>query len=190
MLDDRNTGLCVITRACRSLILQIRSAPQFCAVTNRGNWRRTCWRGSAFTRSTGLSVKRWPVSNHRPLDIAEGQVDLPLQGYHHDAQQKTIMQQAEEFIRRFLLHVLPDGFRRIRYYYGFLGNRYRERKLAHCRELLGMPTPQPSALEIAKDYRETYEELTGSSLWQCPVCRQGRMLLPRCPQVQKKSCIS
>ena len=97
---------------------------------------------------------------------------------------KTIMQQAEEFIRRFLLPVLPDGFRRIRYYYGFLGNQYRERKLAHCRELLGMPKPQPSALEIAKDYRETYEELTGSSLWQCPVCRQGRMLLPRCPPRQ------
>jgi hypothetical protein len=59
---------------------------------------------------------------------------------------KTIMQQAEEFIRRFLLHVLPDGFRRIRYYYGFLGNRYRERKLAHFRELLGMPTPQTISL--------------------------------------------
>jgi len=83
---------------------------------------------------------------------------------------------AEEFIRRFLLHVLPDGFQRIRYY-GFLGNRYREQKLAHCRELLGMPRPEPPALETAKDYRERYEELTGSSLWQCPVCRQGRMLV-------------
>src|SRR5208282_3802850 len=49
--------------------------------------------------------------------------------------------QAEEFIRRFLLHVLPDGFQRIRYY-GFLGNRYREQKLAHCRKLLSMPTPE------------------------------------------------
>jgi Putative transposase len=82
----------------------------------------------------------------------------------------------EEFIRRFLLHVLPDGFQRIRYY-GFLGNRYREQKLAHCREVLGMPTPEPPALETAKDYRERYEELTGASLWQCPVCRQGRMLV-------------
>ncbi len=45
---------------------------------------------------------------------------------------------AEEFIRRFLLHVLPNGFRRIRYY-GFLGNRHREEKLAVCRQLLGMP---------------------------------------------------
>jgi hypothetical protein len=85
------------------------------------------------------------------------------------------------------LHVLPDGFQRIRYY-GFLGNRHRQQKLAHCRELLGMPTPEPPALETAKDYRERYEELTGSSLWQCPICRQGRMLvtqiLPRRPPRQ------
>jgi hypothetical protein len=40
-----------------------------------------------------------------------------------------------------------------------------------------MPTPETPALETAKDYRERYEELTGSSLWQCPVCRQGRMLV-------------
>ena len=50
---------------------------------------------------------------------------------------------ADEFIRRFLLHVLPDGFQRIRYY-GFLGNRYRAQKLARCRELLGMPVPEPA----------------------------------------------
>ena len=80
--------------------------------------------------------------------------------------------------------MLPEGFQRIRYY-GFLANRYREQKLAHCRELLDMPAPEPPALEGAKDYRERYEELTGSSLWQCPVCHQGRMLvieiLPRSP---------
>jgi hypothetical protein len=73
-------------------------------------------------------------------------------------------------------HVLPDGFQRIRYY-GFLGNRYREQKLAHCRKLLGMPSPEPPALATAKDYRERYEELTASSLWQRPVCHQGHMLV-------------
>jgi hypothetical protein len=49
---------------------------------------------------------------------------------------------AEEFIRRFLIHVLPDGFQRIRYY-GFLSNRRREEKLTLCRQLLGMPTVDP-----------------------------------------------
>lgn len=78
---------------------------------------------------------------------------------------------AEEFIRRFLLHVLPDGFQRIRYY-GFLGNRYREENLARCRELLRMPVCEPPALDATKDYRDRYEELTGASLRACPVCHQ------------------
>jgi hypothetical protein len=84
--------------------------------------------------------------------------------------------EVEEFIRRFLLHVLPEGFQRIRYY-GFLANRYREHKLARCRELLGMPAPEPAASEASKDYSERYKELTGSSLLECPVCHQGRMLI-------------
>ena len=92
--------------------------------------------------------------------------------------------EAEEFIRRFLLHVLPEGFQRIRYY-GFLANRYREEKLTRCRDLLGMPAPDRTASEVNKDYSERYEKLTGSSLWECPVCHQGRMLvievLPRSP---------
>ena len=82
---------------------------------------------------------------------------------------------SEEFIRRFLLHVLPDGFQRIRYY-GFLGNRYREEKLARCRQLLGMPACAPPASEATNDYLDRYEELTGSSLRECPVCHQGSMV--------------
>ena len=104
--------------------------------------------------------------------------------YRHHAQQKTMTLQAEEFIRRFLLHVLPEGFQRIRYY-GFLANRYREQKLAHCRVLLGMPVADPASSKASNDYRNRYEELTVSSLWKCPVCQQGRMLiieiLPKSP---------
>jgi hypothetical protein len=80
--------------------------------------------------------------------------------------------------------VLPKGFQRIRYY-GFLANRYRKQKLAGCRELLGMPASEPADSEANKGYSERYEELTGFSLWECPVCNQGRMLviqiLPRSP---------
>jgi hypothetical protein len=53
------------------------------------------------------------------LDIEEDKVTIRYKDYRHDAQQKTITVEAEEFIRRFLLHVLPDGFQRIRYH-GFL----------------------------------------------------------------------
>src|SRR5258705_6303201 len=132
----------------------------------------------------GRYTHRVAISNNRLLDIAQGKVTFRYKDYRHGAQQKTMTLEAEEFIRRFLLHVLPDGFQRIRYY-GFLANRYREQKLARCRELLGMPAPEPTASKASMDYHDRYEELTGSSLWQCPVCHQGRMLmieiLPRSP---------
>ena len=121
----------------------------------------------------------YPPGGHlhnRLLDIAEGKVTFRYKDYRHNAQQKTMTLEAGEFIRRFLLHVLPEGFQRIRYY-GFLANRYRVEKLAHCRELLDMPAPEPPTFEAANDYRERYEELTGSSLRDCPVCHQGHMLL-------------
>ncbi len=58
-----------------------------------------------------------------------------------------------------------------------LGNRYRKDKLARCRELIGMPKLEPKAATAAKDYRETYETLTGVSLCQCPVCHRSHMVL-------------
>jgi hypothetical protein len=121
----------------------------------------------------GRYTHRVAISNNRLLEIADGKVSFCYKDYRHDAQ-KTMTLEAEEFIRRFLLHVLPDGFQRIRYY-GFLGNRYRQEKLARCRQLLGMPEPEPPALELSEDYRDRYEELSGSSLRECPVCHQGRM---------------
>jgi hypothetical protein len=124
----------------------------------------------------GRYTHRVAISNNRLLDIAEGKVTLRYKDYRHEAQQKTMTLEAEEFIRRFLLHVLPEGFQRIRYY-GFLANRYRAQKLVHCRDLLGMPAPNRTASEVNKDYSERYEELTGFSLWACPVCHQGRMLV-------------
>jgi hypothetical protein len=72
------------------------------------------------------------------------------------------------------IHVLPDGFHRIRYY-GFLGNCHRTRKLARCRELLGMAPAAPA--EPPGDYRERFEALTGRSLRQCPHCHTGTMVV-------------
>ena len=112
------------------------------------------------------------LSNHRLLDIDGGRVRFRWRDYR-DQRQKTLTLSAEEFIRRFLLHVLPDRFQRIRYY-GLLGNRYREQKLARCRQLLNMPSPEPP---VAQDYRDRFEQLTGVSLRRCPVCQRGRMLV-------------
>ena len=96
---------------------------------------------------------------------------------------------AQEFIRRFLLHVLPSGFQRIRHY-GFLANRYRAVKLARCRQLLGAPAPAVKLPDASVDYRDRYEQLTGKSLRDCPKCGHGHMVcietflpgaLPRAP---------
>ena len=105
----------------------------------------------------GRYTHRVAISNHRLLDIEDGQVQFRYRDYRHDNQQKVMTLAADEFIRRFLLHVLPDRFHRIRYY-GFLGNRYRQQKLERCRQLLGMASAHPTtpATEPPKDYRDRY----------------------------------
>ena len=132
----------------------------------------------------GRYTHRVAISNNRLLDIDNDQVRFQWKDYRDGGQIKTMTLSADEFIRRFLLHVLPDGFQRIRYY-GFLGNRYRKEKLDQCRRLLGMPSLAEPASPTDKDYRDRNEELTGDSLRQCPQCKQGRMLvveiLPQLP---------
>lgn len=118
---------------------------------------------------------RVAISNDRLLDLDDGEVKFRWKDYRNGSQQKTMALTAEEFIRRFLLHVLPEGFQRIRYY-GFLANRYRQQKLALCRQLLHMPPSEPGN-ETKKDYRDRYEELTGNSLRTCPICHQGHMVI-------------
>ena len=79
-----------------------------------------------------------------------------------------------EFLRRFLLHVLPKGFMRIRYY-GFLANCHRKKKVALCRNLLGLP--EETSASAPQTPQETPEESTDSEpSMLCPVCKKGRML--------------
>jgi hypothetical protein len=85
----------------------------------------------------GRYTHRVAITNHRVLDIDGGKVQFRWKDYRDDSRQKTMILAANEFIRRFLLHALPEGFQRIRYY-GFLANRYRAEKLALCRQLLEM----------------------------------------------------
>jgi hypothetical protein len=125
----------------------------------------------------GRYTHRIAISNNRLLDIDGGQVSFRYKDYRHSNQQRTMTLFAEEFIRRFLLHVLPRGFHRIRYY-GFLGNRFRQVKLARCRQLLSMTLPQvPPKQSADSDYHERHEELTGTSLRICPGCHRGHMVV-------------
>jgi hypothetical protein len=125
----------------------------------------------------GRYTHRVAISNNRLLDIEDGKVAFRWKDYRDDSAQKIMTLEAHEFIRRFLLHVLPQGLQRIRYY-GLMGNRHREEKLAKCRQLLDMAPNIPAAtdVEAPSDYRDRYQALTGASLHQCPICRAGRML--------------
>jgi len=127
----------------------------------------------------GRYTHRVAISNNRLIDIEDHRVSFHWRDYRDNNQQKTMTLSAEEFIRRFLIHVLPDRFQRIRYY-GFLSNRCRQEKLVQCRQLLGMPfldsKPAPGDQPTDYDYHDLYEKLTGSSLRQCPICHQGRMI--------------
>ena len=127
----------------------------------------------------GRYTHRVAIANSRMLDMEEGQVRFR----YHDSRdqtprQKTMTLGATEFMRRFLLHVLPSGFHRIRYY-GFLGNRTRRQKLSQCRQLLN-PASLLAPVTIATappDYRDHHEVLTGQSLRLCPRRGVGQMLV-------------
>jgi hypothetical protein len=124
----------------------------------------------------GRYTHRVAICNHRLQDIENNQVSFQWKDYRNGGQVKTMTLSADEFIRRFLIHVLPNGFQRIRYY-GFLGNRRRQQKLEQCRRLLGMPMLDQHNAQAVKDYRDQYENLTGCCLRQCPQCQHGHMVL-------------
>jgi hypothetical protein len=126
----------------------------------------------------GRYTHRIAISNNRLLAIDDGKVQFRWKDYRHGNPNGSMILAADEFIRRFLIHVLPDGFHRIRYY-GFLCNRRRESKLARCRELLGMQQVKPATAAPcpSNDYRKLYEALTGTSLTLCPACSRGHMLV-------------
>jgi len=125
----------------------------------------------------GRYTHRVAISNNRLLSMDNSKVQFRWKDYRDSNRQKTMTLDGGEFIRRFLIHVLPDGFHRIRYF-GFLGNCHRARKLERCRELLGMTPPTPA--DPPADYRDRFEALTGRSLRECPHCRTGVMVVISC----------
>lgn len=115
---------------------------------------------------------RVAISNNRLIELKDGKVTFAYKDYKHGQRRKLMTLSADEFLRRFLMHVLPDGFQRIRHY-GLLSNRHRTENLARCRELLGVVAV---TAEPQRDYRERYQQLTGKDLLRCPQCQVGQML--------------
>ena len=117
---------------------------------------------------------RVAISNRRLVALEDGEVTFHWKDYAHGGGQKTMTLKATEFIRRFLLHVLPSGFVRIRHY-GFLANRVCQEKLALCRALLGVETtPEPVAAEPSPSRRRPSKRSRANV---CPSCGAGRMVI-------------
>jgi hypothetical protein len=112
---------------------------------------------------------RVAISNSRILSVADGKVTFLWKDYADGDKTKPMTLDAVGFIRRFLLHILPAGFVRIRQF-GFLANRARREKLTLCRTLLGTPAARSNA--VATDARERKAEAK-----RCPVCKTGNMIL-------------
>ncbi|NOX75474.1 MAG: hypothetical protein GXP17_02425 [Gammaproteobacteria bacterium] len=88
---------------------------------------------------------------------------------HRDNKNKQMRLDGTEFLRRFLLHVLPQGFMRIRHY-GFLSNRSRKQKLAIIRQCLRAPQSESKTTTETKQDAET-----NSAACPCPKCQKGRL---------------
>ena len=103
----------------------------------------------------------------------------------HAHRTRTMALQVDEFIRRFLLHVLPNGFMRIRHF-GFLANRSRKQKLDRCRVLLNLEQPSPTGKKSA---RQLLLEVTGFDLARCPACYVGTLVtLAQLPPIEVGPC--
>jgi hypothetical protein len=120
----------------------------------------------------GRYTHRVAIANSRLLACEDGRVSFRWRDYRANNKAKVMTLDAGEFIRRFLLHVLPKGFRRIRHF-GFLANACRAAKLTRIRAAL--QAPEPVRPTEPADYRERYAMLTGHRIDQCPICG-GRMV--------------
>lgn len=110
----------------------------------------------------GRYTHRVAIANSRLVSVTDRKVAFRWRDYRHHGKAKAMTLDANEFIRRFLLHTLPDGFHRIRHY-GLLANGHRAEKLALCRRLLDAPPPEPAA--------EPAEDTAGAHRHdRCPCC--------------------
>jgi hypothetical protein len=126
---------------------------------------------------------RVAIANSRIMALKDGMVTFKVKNRKKN-RTEPITISAVEFIRRFLLHSLPDGFVRIRHY-GFLANRNRSENLKAIRQLMGLPDP-PEKQTASVEH--IMRELTGIDITLCPCCHKGKMkLVFEIPQARARS---
>jgi hypothetical protein len=121
------------------------------------------------------------ISNHRIVNVADGKVTFRWKDYARGSKQRTMTVGGDEFLRRFLLHVLPRGFVRIRFF-GFLAHRRRTQLLPLCPRLLEVISP-PSLPALQAG------ETKLPSAWWCPQCGGAMVLIEKftAPEIRWKS---
>lgn len=119
----------------------------------------------------GRYTHRVAIGNHRLLGMEDGKVRFRWRDYAHGNRQKVMALEADEFLRRYLLHVLPKGFTRIRHY-GLVANRGKAERLARVREALAVPSPEPIEAESVEAF---VLRVVGVDIHRCPQCGKGRL---------------
>jgi Putative transposase/Transposase zinc-binding domain len=147
-----------------------------CQSTGRVNWvvyaKRPFGGPAQVLKYLARYTHRVAISNRRLLSLSEGRVTFEWKDYAAGNQTKTMTLEPVEFIRRFLLHVLPSGFVHIRHF-GFLANRKRKQKLALCRSFLLTP---PAVSEARTDSPGTQDSTSEQQFRRCPACMTGRLI--------------
>ena len=134
-------------------------------------------------RYLGRYTHRVAISNQRIISMEDGRVTFRYKDYADHDRPKRMTLDVNEFIRRFLLHILPSGFMRLRHY-GILANRYSKKKLARCRELLHQPEPPLRKKESAP---ELLMRVAGFDVTLCPICKAGHLQLTK--SLEPETCI-
>jgi hypothetical protein len=122
----------------------------------------------------GRYTHRIAISNHRILSNQGGNVSFLWRDYAESQRQKTMTLKANEFIRRFLLHVLPARYVRIRHF-GLLANRKRKDNIAACRKMIDRGKPVTKENARIETWQEQLLRICGIDVTTCPVCQKGRM---------------
>ena len=115
---------------------------------------------------------RVAISNHRLISLTEGKVTFRWKDYRNGGQHKLMTLTTDEFLRRFLLHTLPTGFVRIRFF-GFMANRRRAALLPMCKQLLAT-NPQQQVVP-----RSDTSDINEDSTWRCPSCGGPMIVVDR-----------
>jgi hypothetical protein len=115
---------------------------------------------------------RVAISNQRLVSLESGRVTFRWKNYARASESATMTLPAAEFIRRFLLHVLPNGFVRVRHF-GFLANRCRSHSVLLCRKLLAARSSGPPEFDSRHDSR--LNEREADTVDRCPHCKAGSM---------------